>query len=149
MLFFIWNEQIISIRDGSTHHYDIFNELDFYAKLKPNFQNWAGLNKKKSERFSLNNLFCVALMDIGVPQSIWHYFQPSNLCFDCMFCLFFKLNLGSVLNTVYRIHSPSSFPLPIYQREGWLYCSWRDSSILSLTLRWDGAVVLRWLHTGD
>ncbi len=78
------------------------------CKTKTKLSQLGRIKKKKSERFSLTNLFCVALMDIGVPQSIWHYFQPSRLCFNCMFCLFFKLNLGSVLNTVYgwtRSHS--------------------------------------------
>ncbi len=60
----------MTIRDGSTHHYDIFNELYFYAKLKPNFQNWAGLNKKMWEIFIEQLILCGSYGYWGPPKHL-------------------------------------------------------------------------------
>lgn len=97
MLFFIWNEQIMAIRDGTL----------LLCKTKTKLSKLGRIKQKKWEIFIEQPILCGSYGYWG-PQSIWLYFQTSSLGFDCMFCSFFKWNMGSVLNTVYgwtRSHS--------------------------------------------
>lgn len=152
MLFFIWNEQITAIGDGSTQHYDIFNELYFYAKIKPNFQDLAGLNVKLGEIFIEQPILRGSYGHWGLPPCLKHSALLPSLGFDCMFCLFFKLNMASVLNTVYgwtRSHSLTLLlPAPHISMRGVIILQLAGQQYI-VPLSEMGWVVLRWLHTGD